>query len=193
MASYVEDIVQNIYTKCDSSGLDKLNEGLQNAVLYSGNLEQSLKQLHQAQKMGIDFHARNVDAQKELLLTEKQKIQVLEAETKSRIRLADYEDKYARKKKRRDDEEIRRMQRRNGLQRGFMRLLGVYFGINTLRNIFNTGQAVQLLQQSIQGLTKSGQDWEFVNEQAFKFGVSLETVESSAPATSPCESAPAVT
>ena len=149
---YLDDLIQNIYTNCDMKGFDDYNKGVQ-------DLSRSMS----------NFNADTIRSQKA-------RISLVEAETKSRIRLADYEDKYASKKKRRDDEEIRRMQRRNGLQRGFMRLLGVYFGINTLRNIFNTGQAVQLLQQSIQGLTKSGQDWEFVNEQAFKFGVSLETV-----------------
>ena len=106
----------------------------------------------------------------------RERIKLLEAEEKSRIRLNDYEDRYARKKQQRDMAEISRMQKRNSLIRYGMRLLGAYLSIRTLQNVINTGSQLQLLQRSIEGLTGSGHDWEFINQQAFKFGVSLETI-----------------
>lgn len=66
--------------------------------------------------------------------------------------------------------------RRNTLLRTGIRLIGTYFGIRTIQNIINTGARLQMLQQSIKGLTGSGQDWEFITQQAYKYGVSLDTV-----------------
>lgn len=106
----------------------------------------------------------------------RERIKLVEAEEKAKIRLADYEDRYARKKKQRDLDEISRMQKRNSLIKAGMRLIGTYLSIRTLQNIIQTGSKLQLLQRSIQGLTGSEQDWEFINQQAFKFGVSLDTV-----------------
>ena len=126
---------------------------------------------------GFDDYNRAV---KNLCKTDKQsvneRISLYEKEEKLKVRLRDYEDRYSRKKKRRDLEEISRMNKRNGLIRTGMRLLGAYLSIRTLQNIIQTGSQLQLLQRSIEGLTGSGQDWQFINEQAFKFGVSLDTV-----------------
>lgn len=123
-----------------------------------------------------DYKRALSNMQSTSLKSAKQQISLVEAETKSRIRLADYEDKYATKKARRDSAEISRMQHRNNLQRYFTRLLVATFSIQTLRGIIDTGSRLQLVQKSIEGLTKSTQDWGFVEQQAFKMGVSLETV-----------------
>lgn len=145
MSDYLQDLVQNIYTKCDMSGFDDYNRAIDDITKNSGK-------------------------------SARERIRLVEAEEKSRIRLEDYEDKFARKRKQRDVDDISRMQKRNGLVRAGMRLLGAYLSIRTLQNIIQTGSKLQLLQRSIEGLTGSGQDWEFINEQAYKFGVRLDTV-----------------
>lgn len=126
---------------------------------------------------GFDDYNRAInDITKVSKQSAKDRIKLVEQEEKAKIRLADYEDRYARKKKQRDLDEISRMHKRNGLIRAGMRLIGAYLSIRTLQNIIQTGSQLQLLQRSIEGLTGSGQDWQFINEQAFKFGVSLDTV-----------------
>ena len=142
---YLEDLVQNIYTKCDMSGFEDLKRGYQSMS----------KSEHQ---------------------TQKQRLSLLEQEQKSRIRLHDYEERFAQKKARRDADEISRMRHKNVLWRSAIRLIGAYFSIRTLQNIIQTGAKLQLLQRSIEGLTGSGQNWEFINQQAYKYGVSLDTV-----------------
>lgn len=176
MAQYIEDLVQNIYTNCDMKGLDKLNQGLRDAVWYSGELEKNLNDINRVQRNGLDFHSRAANQSKMSMMTEKQRMQLLEYETKMRIRLHDYEEKYALKKARRDESELSRMRQRNWLWRTGIRLIGAYFSIQTLRNIIRTGAELQLIQKSITGLTGSGQDWEFLDQQAYKFGLSLKTV-----------------
>ena len=176
MAQYIEDLVQNIYTNCDMKGLDKLNQGLRDAVWYSGELEKNLNDINRVQRDGLDFHSRAANQSKMSMMTEKQRMQLLEHETKMRIRLHDYEEKHALRKVRRDESELSRMRQRNGLWRGAIRLIGAYFSIQTLRNIIRTGAELQLIQKSITGLTGSGQDWQFLDQQAYKFGLSLKTV-----------------
>ena len=176
MATYIEDLVQNIYTNCDMKGLNDLNDGLQKAVGYTKELDDRLRSAHQAQKQGFDFHARAINASKEAYQVESQRLRLVDQDTRMRMRRADLEDKYAHNAKRRDEAEIARMNKRNGLIRYGMRLLGAYVSIRTLQNIIQTGSRLQLVQKSIEGLTKSTQDWGFVEQQAFKMGVSLETV-----------------
>lgn len=126
---------------------------------------------------GFDDYNKAIDnITKNSSKSARERIRLLEAEQKSRIRLEDYEDKYARKRKQRDMDDISRMTKRNGLIRAGMRLIGAYVSIRTLQNIIQTGSHLQLLQRSIEGLTGSGQDWQFINEQAYRFGVSLDTV-----------------
>ena len=149
---YLDDLIQNIYTNCDMKGFDDYNRGVQ-------DLRRSMS----------SFNADTIRSQK-------QRISLVEAETKSQIRLADYQDKYARKKKQRDEEEIRRMQRRNGLQRYFTRLLIGVFSFQAMRSIFDTASRIQLVQKSIQGLTKDTQDWDYIQRQAFEKGIDLEVV-----------------
>lgn len=106
----------------------------------------------------------------------KERIKINELEERSRIRLNDYEEKYALRKAKRDEAEIARMHKKNWLWRGAVRLIGTYFGIQTLKNIIRTGTEIQLIQRSITGLTGSAQDWEFLDKAAYKYGLSLKTV-----------------
>lgn len=149
---YIEDIVQNIITRCDMSGFEDYNKGIQ--------------------EINKNMSVFNTDTIK----SQKQKILLTEAEMKSRIRLADYEQSYALRKEKRDLAEIKRMGMRNGLQRQFMKLLGLAFSIATLKNIVDTGSRLQLVQKSIEGLTKSTQDWKFLQDEAFKTGTDIEVV-----------------
>lgn len=64
----------------------------------------------------------------------------------------------------------------NWLSSGFAKLLATYFSIRTIKNIIRVGSELQLIQKSITGLTGSAQDWEYLDKQAYKFGLSLKTV-----------------
>lgn len=150
--NYLDDLVQNIYTNCDMSGFEDYKRGVQ-------SLKQNM----------ASFNADTIRSQKA-------KISLMEAETKSQIRLADYQEKYALKKKRRDEEEIRRMHRRNGLQRYFTRLLVGALSFQAIKGVIDTASRIQLLQKSIEGLTKSTQDWDYIKTQAFEKGIDLEVV-----------------
>ena len=150
--NYLDDLVQTIYTNCDMSGFEDYKRGVQ-------SLKQNM----------ASFNADTIRSQKA-------KISLMEAETKSQIRLADYQEKYALKKKRRDEEEIRRMHRRNGLQRYFTRLLVGVLSFQAIKGVVDTASRIQLLQKSIEGLTKSTQDWDYIKTQAFEKGIDLEVV-----------------
>lgn len=187
MARYVEDLVQNIYTKCDMAGLDKLNQGLRDAIWYSGELEKNIKDVQMAQRGSFNFHAQAINAQnlgyKEqsnairlLGVQNRENIKTAELQLTAEKRRADLEETLAIRKKRRDVAEARRLQKRNVLLDRGGKLLGAYFGFQTLRNIVDTGARLQMLQRSVQGLTGSGKDWQFIEQQALKYGVSLNTV-----------------
>lgn len=171
MANYIEDLVQNIYTKCDMKGLDKLNQGLKDAIWYSGELEKNLRDAQRAEKNSYDMHARAMNAQKHYYLSRKQEARLLGIETRERIKNEALRQKY-------DDAAIGRLHKRNILMRVGLKLLGAYFSIKTLQNIIRTGTEIQLIQRAIVGLTGSTQDWEFLDQVAYKFGLSLKTVAS---------------
>lgn len=176
MATYIEDLVQNIYTNCDMSGLDKLNKGLQDAIWYSAELEKNLRDANKAQKMGFDFHSRAINRSKEAYQIERQKQNLEYQQAKYRLRLNEQEEIIDNRRKRRQDAENKRLSRRNWLQQNFARLAAGYIGLHTLKNIFDTGSRLQLVQKSIEGLTKSTQDWKYVQDQAFRTGTDIEVV-----------------
>lgn len=64
----------------------------------------------------------------------------------------------------------------NWLSSGFAKFIATYFSIATIKNIIRVGSELQLIQKSITGLTGSAQDWEYLDKQAYKFGLSLKTV-----------------
>lgn len=64
----------------------------------------------------------------------------------------------------------------NWLSKGFMRFAGAFIGIQTVKGLVNTGSRIQLVQKSIEGLTKSTQDWQYIQQQAFKTGTEIEVV-----------------
>ena len=94
MASYVEDIVQNIYTKCDMKGLDELNQGLQDAIWYSGELHKNIKDANKAQREGFDFHARAIERSKEAYKVESLKQKLEYEQTNYRRKLAEQQQKW---------------------------------------------------------------------------------------------------
>ena len=176
MATYIEDLVQNIYTNCDMSGLDKLNKGLQEAIMYSGVLESNLRKANMAQREGFNFHARAIDRSKEAYQIERQRQSLEYQQARYRNKLAEQEEIIDNRRKRRQDAENKRLSRRNWLQRNFVRIAAGYIGLRTFKNIFDTGSRLQLVQKSIEGLTKSTQDWKYVQEQAFRTGTDIEVV-----------------
>lgn len=176
MSTYVEDLVQEIYTKCDMSGLDKLNQGLQDAIGYSGELEKNLRDAQRAQKQGFDFHARAINASKEAYkiasLGEKLNYQ----KARERQKLAEQQEKIDERRQHRQDKYNRSLMRQNGLLGRAGRLLLAYFSFRTFKGMFDTASRLQLVQKSIQGLTKSTQDWDYIQKQAFEKGIDIEVV-----------------
>ena len=176
MASYVEDIIQNIYTKCDMKGLDELNQGLQDAIWYSGELHKNLKDANQAQREGFDFHARAIERSKEAYKVESLRQKLNYEQARFRQRLAEQQEKIDERRQRRQDRYNKSLNSQNWLLRRASRLFFTYFSIRTLKGIIDTTTRMDLLQKSLYGLTKSTQDWQYVQNQAFATGTKFETV-----------------
>ena len=64
----------------------------------------------------------------------------------------------------------------NWLSKGLTRFIGAYFGIQTVKSIVNTYRNLDLIRRSIEGLTQSTQDWEYVQKEAFRTATDIETV-----------------
>lgn len=193
MAGYIEDLVQNIYTYCDTKGFDALNLGLKNAISYSKDLESQLKSLQVINQRSYNFqtrainaqkeamqterllHTQTTNAQKEAMLSEKQKMRLIELESNMRQRMADKEDIYARRRERRDNAAMARMRKANTLRTFLTRSVGYFLGFAALRGLFNTSREGDLLQQSIEGLTKSPEDWQYIRNESYRTGTNIKT------------------
>lgn len=176
MATYLEDLVQNIYTNCDMKGLNDLNDGLQKAVGYTKELDDRLRSAHQAQKQGFDFHARAINASKEAYKVESLRQKLEYEQTNYRAKMTNQQQKWDDAREYRQKKYNQSLNKQNWLLKQATKLLIGWFSLKTMNNIIQTGSRLQLVQKSIEGLTKSTQDWGFVEQQAFKMGVSLETV-----------------
>lgn len=176
MASYIEDLVQNIYTKCDMSGLDALNQGLKDAIWYSGELEKNLRDAQRAQKKGFDFHSQAINKSKEAYQIESLRQKLEYQQATYRAALAEKQEVYDDRREKRQKRYLQDLRSQSRLLRYTTRLITAYFGINTLKNIINMGSALQLTQKSIEGLTGSKQDWAFITLKAREFGINLDTV-----------------
>ena len=150
--NYLDDLVQNIYTNCDMSGFDDLKKGYQDAVNYS-----------------------KIQARTDYT-TQRQRQRLFEQDQKMRTRLRDYEDKYSYIRKKRIADEMRMMDKRNWLQRKFVHFLLAAVSFKAIKGVVDTASRLQLVQKSIEGLTKSTQDWQYIQEQAFKTGTDIEVV-----------------
>ena len=148
MSDYLQDLVQNIYTKCDMSGFDDLKRGYQ-------------------QLSGLT---------KNELATQKNRLALIEAEEKMQVRLNSYKQVWSEKTAKQIEKENQERQRGNQILRRMGSLLLGYFSVRTLQNIIHTGSKLQLIQKSIVGLTKSTEDWNFIEQQAFKTGTSFDVV-----------------
>lgn len=148
MSDYLQDLVQNIYTKCDMSGFDDLKRGYQ-------------------QLNGLT---------KNELSTQKNRLALIEAEEKMQVRLNSYKQVWSEKTAKQIEKENQERQRGNQILRRMGSLLLGYFSVQTLKNIVNTGSKLQLIEKSIVGLTKSTEDWNFIEQQAFKTGTNIEVV-----------------
>lgn len=59
------------------------------------------------------------------------------------------------------------------LAKSFRRAFGIFFGIQGIRSVIKTTREIDLLQRSIQGLTGSTQDWEYLRREAYRTGTDL--------------------
>ena len=111
---------------------------------------------------GVDSLTRNYKQ------SARERIRLAEMEQKSQIRLEHYKQRYSIKNAELHFKENSLLARKMWLWHRLVRLVGIYFGINTIRTIIRTGSELQLVEKSIIGLTKSTQDWDFIQKQAFK-------------------------
>lgn len=176
MTTYIEDLVQNIYTNCDMKGLDELNQGLKDAIWYSSELDKNLRDANKAQRQGFDFNARAIEKSKEAYTVEKYRLKLQDQTNRYRLRINEMQEKIDERKQRRQDKYNKSLERQNGLFRLAKNFILSWISIGTLKNIIDTGSRLQLVRASIEGLTKSTQDWQYIQQQAFKTGTEIEVV-----------------
>jgi len=176
MSTYVEDLVQNIYTKCDMTGLDKLNQGLQDAIWYSGELHKNIADANKAQRMGFDFHARAIERSKEAYQIESLRNKLDYQQSNYRAKLAEQQQKWDEARQHRQEKYNKSLHKQNWLLRNAGRLIVGWFSFRAIKGMVDTASRIQLLRKSIEGLTKSGQDWEYIKKEAFEKAIDLETV-----------------
>lgn len=205
MADYIEDIVQRIVTKCDMTDFNtlidatdtlakkarKLGKAFSNAM--TGEQQIALAKANEATQWNIALQRKaNAEiATQNRLKAEaisKQRIETQEtdkylAQKRLQNTVANWENTNNRKAIQLSRErtaamraEAREANRTSRAMRGLGRLFMYYFGIQTVQNIARTGMELQLLQRSIQGLTGGTQDWDYIVQQAYKFGVGIDTV-----------------
>ena len=59
------------------------------------------------------------------------------------------------------------------LAKSFRRAFGMFLGVQGIRSVIQTTREIDLLQRSIQGLTGSAQDWEYLRREAYRTGTDL--------------------
>lgn len=59
------------------------------------------------------------------------------------------------------------------LAQSFRRAFGIFFGIQGIRSVIQTTREIDLLQRSIQGLTGTADDWQYLRREAYRTGTSL--------------------
>lgn len=59
------------------------------------------------------------------------------------------------------------------LAKSFRRAFGMFLGVQGIRSVIKTTREIDLLQRSIQGLTGSAQDWEYLRREAYRTGTDL--------------------
>ena len=59
------------------------------------------------------------------------------------------------------------------LAKSFRRAFGIFFGIQGVRSVIKTTREIDLLQRSIQGLTGTADDWQYLRREAYRTGTDL--------------------
>lgn len=70
----------------------------------------------------------------------------------------------------------RTTQKTGWLSRHLGKIFITYFGVQGIKGMINTYRNLDLVRRSIEGLTKSTQDWDYIQREAFKTGTEIETV-----------------
>ena len=202
---YLDDIVQKIVTRCDLGGFYELNVAIEDAAKKARSLSRSMGNLVTGEQK-VKIAELNNERTKTLLLLEQErnaisenrlelkrltneitknnnetKIQTQERDKQlSSDRLQNQLSKERTAQIKKETAELKRQnvvrKESNWLYRQAGRLLLTYFSFHTLRGIVETGSRIQLVQKSIEGLTKSTQDWDYIQQQAFRTGTEIEVV-----------------
>lgn len=62
------------------------------------------------------------------------------------------------------------------LGKTFRRVFGAYLGIQGVKSLVSAYRNIDLIRRSIEGLTKSTQDWQYIQKEALKTGTDIEVV-----------------
>ena len=160
MAQYLEELVQEISTHCDTSGINKLIKSQKEAIKYNSILQNTFNRLSTTQKS-------NFSIQRALTSASLSDIRVKEAQIKSNLRLAEAEARHARNMDRINKKGKESIFTFNNLARAWAVF---YMGSGVL----NTMREMDLMRRSLTGLTKSPQDWEFIRQQSYRTGTRIE-------------------
>ena len=160
MAQYLEELVQEISTHCDTSGMNKLIKSQKEAIKYNSILQNTFNRLSTTQKS-------NFSIQRALTSASLSDIRVKEAQIKSNLRLAEAEARHARNMDRINKKGKESIFTFNNLARAWAVF---YMGSGVL----NTMRETDLMRRSLTGLTKSPQDWEFIRQQSYRTGTRIE-------------------
>lgn len=160
MAQYLEELVQEISTHCDTKGMDKLIKSQKEAIKYNSILQNTFNRLSTTQKS-------NFSIQRALTSASLSDIRVKEAQIKSNLRLAEAEARHARNMDRINKKGKESIFTFNNLARVWAVF---YMGSGVL----NTMRETDLMRRSLTGLTKSPQDWEFIQQQSYRTGTRIK-------------------
>lgn len=78
-----------------------------------------------------------------------------------------------------DKKQKRARKENNLLARSFRNAFGMFLGIQGVRSIVETSRKFDLMQKSLQGLTKSAEDFKYLRHEAYRTGTDLLTIANS--------------
>lgn len=78
-----------------------------------------------------------------------------------------------------DKKQKRAVKQNNVLARSFRNAFGIFLSIQGVRSIVETSRKFDLMQKSIQGLTKSADDFKYLRDEAYRTGTDLLTIAGS--------------
>lgn len=183
MAQRIEDLVQNIITKCDVSGFTKLTRKQKEAIEHNKRLQIQFNALNRSQLKNVTV---NKQLQNQMSLNTKEalaQIRINKAQAKANFELEVAERRRTLALEKLDLQQKRVLtnsKKTNALwglmSKATLAVFGITTAVQMLKDARNSIRELDLMQRSIQGLTKSPQDFEFIKGEAFRTGTDISAV-----------------